>query len=77
MNEFLKKSLEHNSKRKIVLRDYDSADGYTVKNCPYITSVYGLFPDGSDVAIPSNVLYRILEIIQEMREKGIYECEYY
>lgn len=78
MNEFLKEILKNNNgNHETVLRNYESLDGYIVKNCPYRMSKNGVYPDGSDAAIPSNVMYRILEIIEVMRKKGIQESEYY
>lgn len=77
MDEFLKEVLQEDKEARTVLRDYESFDGLKVKNCPYRTCKYGICPDGSDAVIPSNVMYRILEIVEEMRKEGIKEKEYY
>lgn len=76
MDDFLKAVLQGDSHARTVLRDYVSFDGFIVRNCPYRTCKDGLCPDGSDAVIPSNVMYRILEKLETMRELGIKELVY-
>lgn len=74
MEEFLNEILKDDGGkgRETVLRDY-VLSGYKIKNCPVRTCKYG----GPGFTIPGNVMYRICEIIDEMRKTGLTETEYY
>lgn len=73
-NSFLESILKP-SEDAIFYKDYVRGP-FTVKQVPYRKySTPG--PDGNEVYIPSDVMYRISELIEEMYTLGKTEVQYY